>query len=344
MSLLSLAMATHLLAALAAEPLGPGDHSCRLESEGRTRTFLVHVPPDYDPGRPTPVVLIFHGTAMNARMMATLTGMSKKADEAGFIAVYPNGTGPTKLIWTFNCGGLAELESMSRPDDVAFTARLLDELASLVHVDSQRVFATGLSNGGMMCYRLAAELSDRIAAIAPVAGTIGIENYQPKRPVPVIHFHGTSDAIITWDGPSETTETIISFKPVDETMRLCAEANRCRPTPVTTDLPDVVDDGTSVTRQEYRPSQAGADVVLYKIHGGGHSWPGQASLERILGRATMDIAANDLIWDFFQKHPLHENVEGRSIATRPAASRFALPPRVTRQILHGYRSHSRASF
>ena len=120
---------------------------------------------------------------MNGAMMTQFCGMNKKADEAGFVAVYPNGTGAANMFLTWNAGGFVGKASDKKPDDVKFIASLLDDLATVVKVDPKRVYATGMSNGGMMCYRLAAELSDRIAAIAPVSGTIAIDKCNPRRPV-----------------------------------------------------------------------------------------------------------------------------------------------------------------
>ncbi len=331
-----------LTALVFADTLEPGDHLRKLDVEGHPRSYLVHVPPGYDPNQPTPVVLAYHGSTMNARMMATYSGLSKKADEAGFIAVYPNGFGHNKLTLLFNPGGLPEREGKTRPDDVAFTARLLDDLATVVNVDRRRVFATGLSNGGMMCYRLAAELSDRIAAIAPVAGTIAIAHFLPKRPVPIVHFHGTADSIVAWNGPDETTASIFSFKPVDESIRLSALVNHCDPDPVTEELPNVEDDGTTVTRQTYKPRPNGAEVILYKINGGGHTWPGHSSLDRLLGPSTQDISANDVMWEFFQSHPLPEG-QTRTLLARTAGPRTPLPFHVARRVVQDYRFVSRRS-
>src|SRR4051812_3080041 len=180
------------------DPLGPGDHTRTLMMGEQKRTYLVHVPKGYDPKKPAPVVLALHGAAMNGPMMVWFSGLNKKSDEAGFIVVYPSGTGIGPfLIW--NAGGLKGKLAEGRADDVAFIGKLLDDLGTVAKVDEKRVYACGMSNGGMMCYRLAAELSDRIAAIAPVAGTIAIEKSKPKRAVPVIHFHGSKDNIVPFE-------------------------------------------------------------------------------------------------------------------------------------------------
>src|SRR5215813_14013899 len=125
--MMSLTLAFGLL--FAADPLTPGDHLRKIDVDGLSRSYLVHVPEKYDPSRPIPIVLVFHGSAMNAKMMATYSGLNQKADEAGFIAVYPNGTGPTKLNLVFDAGGLPEPEEgKTRADDVAFTEQMLDDL------------------------------------------------------------------------------------------------------------------------------------------------------------------------------------------------------------------------
>ena len=154
------------LLAVSGTGLGPGDSVRSVKMGDETRTFLVHVPKNYDPKKPTPVVLILHGAFTNAAMTVHFTGMNEESDKAGFIAVYPNGTGSTDLFLFWNAGMGRLQAGKKQPDDVAFIGKVLDDLATVANVDSKRVYATGISNGGMMCYRLAAELSDRIAAIA----------------------------------------------------------------------------------------------------------------------------------------------------------------------------------
>jgi len=283
--------------------LTPGDHVRQIELDGRARSFLVHVPPKYDSRKPTPVVLVFHGAAMNAHMMAWFCGMNAKSDEAGFIAVYPNGTGVGDTLLTFNSWGKPTPGPNGRPDDVAFTARILDDLTGVVKMDTKRVFATGLSNGGFMSYRLAAELSDRIAAIAPVAGTLSVEA-KPTRAVSVIHFHGTADTFVPYEGPNRKTPRFLPFKSVDETIRTWVKLNGCPEQPQIAELPDIARDGTTVQRKTYGPGKDGSEVVLYTIRGAGHTWPGRKSRIGFLGLTTENISANDLIWDFFCRHPM----------------------------------------
>jgi polyhydroxybutyrate depolymerase len=187
---------------------------------------------------------------------------------------------------------------------VRFVAELLDDLANHVRVDPRRVYATGLSNGGMMCYRLAAELSERIAAIAPVAASMAIGDPKPGRPVPIMHFHGALDTIVPISGPGDDTPPFVRFRSVDESIRQWVKRNACPDEPAETEMPDVEDDGTRVKRCVYGPGTNGAEVVLFVIEGGGHTWPGQKSPLALMGASTLDISANDLIWEFFKRHAL----------------------------------------
>ena len=287
-----------------ADSLGPGEHFRSLEVDGRTRSYFIHIPSKYDPKQPTPVVLAFHGAMTNAPIMAVSSGLSAKADETGFIAVYPNGTGKGELFLVWNSGGFHGPGTEKLPDDVKFVEAILEELPKLVNVDPKRVYATGMSNGGMMCYRLAAELSHRIAAIAPVSGTMTVEKCQPRRPVPVMHFHGTNDKLVPFIGPNERTAKFVAFKSVEETIRIWAKIDGCPRKPKTTDLPHKADDGTTVKREVYGPGKEGAEVVLFVIQGGGHTWPGRQWPVPWLGNTTKDISANELMWEFFQKHPM----------------------------------------
>ncbi len=288
------------LSVLTAQMLPPGDHVRELRVADQFRSYSVHLPPSYDFRRPSPVVLVFHSAMMNGAMMARFCGLSEKADRSGFVVVYANGTGSTPLFLYWDAGGVRGRMS----DDVGYTAKLLDDLATVVNVDPKRVFATGMSNGAMMCYRLAAELSNRIAAIAPIAGTMAIDNCRPERSVSIIHFHGTKDGLVLFGGPDERTPKNIKFLSVEETIRVWAKNNGCPETPLVAEPQNLEDDGTSVRRSWYGPGKEGSEVILYTIEGGGHTWPGRDPRVRFLGKSTREISANDLMWDFFQKHPM----------------------------------------
>ncbi len=295
-----------LVALLAGEPtqesprLEPGDHKRTLTVGQRERSYLVHVPANYDPNKPTPVVVAFHGGGGNATKMIRFSGLNQKADQAGFLVVYPNGTGRLGFL-TFHGGNCCGYAMKNDVDDVQFTQEVLDDLAKVANVDPKRVFATGMSNGAIMSYRVASELSNRIAAIAPVGGPMGMETCQPQHPVSVIHFHGTDDQFAPFAGGKGRAAT--EFYSVKHSIENWVKANKCQQEPVVTKLPDTTDDEMTSTRTTYSRGKEGAEVVLISTEGGGHTWPGGPSRAWFLGKCTRDFSANDLMWEFFQKHP-----------------------------------------
>lgn len=288
--------------------LTAGDHTRTLRVGELERRYRVYIPKKYDASKATPVIVVFHGGGGNPESMIRLTGMNSKADEAGFMVVYPFGTGKlTNTLLTFNGGECCGYAMENKVDDVGFTRELLDDLAKVANVDADRIFATGLSNGGIMAHYLASELSDRIAAIAPVGGPLMLEAPHNKRPVPVIHFHGTADAFAPFKGGYGKgflgRSKVTSFRSVDHTIQNWVKANGCKTEPEIMSLPDKVDDKMKVTRKTWSGGKEDSEVVLIEIEGGGHTWPGQKPIVSILGESTMDISANDLMWEFFQKHP-----------------------------------------
>lgn len=284
---------TLLLAALLGadpDPLGPGDHTRSLKMGEQERSYLVHVPKGYDPKKPTLVVLALHGALMTGPMMAPFSGLNKKADEESFVVIYPSGLG---MFW--NAGSFRKGMG-GKTDDVAFIGKVLDDLGTVVKVDEKRVYACGMSNGAMMCYRLAAELSDRIAAVAPVAGTSLIEEIKLKRPVPVLHFHGRKDTFVPFEGRGRS---------VDDAIQKWVKLNGCDEK-LRADVLSKDGDEMKVTRKTYGSGKDGAEVVLVVIEGGGHTWPGMKPPVGFMGKSAMNISANDLIWEFFKKHSIKE--------------------------------------
>lgn len=296
-------MIATLLMALALVPgrfliLPPGDHVRTVTSGGAARSFQLHIPHRADPTLPVAVVLALHSAAMDGEGMRRFSGLDATSDVAGFVVAYPNGSGAGSFR-TWNVGGLAK----GSVDDVAYLTAVLDDIAGCLPVDARRVYATGMSNGAMMCYRLASERSDRIAAIAPVAGTMTVEGQRPTRPVPVIHFHGTEDRFVPYEGPAAGTPRWIGFHSVERTILAWSQANGCPRSPRVERLPDLFEDGTVVDRWTYGPGREDAAVVLYRIQGGGHTWPGRRPPLPLLGRSTRDVSANERIWAFFLEHP-----------------------------------------
>jgi len=284
------------------ESLTPADHVRTLTIDGRERSYLIHLPSNLDPNKPAPVVLLLHGAGASGSLMVPFTGMKKKADEAGFIAVYPNSSGIGPFL-AFNAGDFVGKLAGSA-DDVKFVDRLFDDLRTVVNVDPKRIFAAGMSNGGSMCYRLAAELSDRIAAIAAVAGTMAIAEASPHRPVSVLHFHGSEDRVVPFNGHRRRAGRLLKYRSVKETIRIWCEINGCPSTPQVTEFPWTDGARTVVHQMVYGPGKEGSEVVLIVVEGGGHTWPGQRPPIPFIGRSTLDVSANDLMWEFFQRHPM----------------------------------------
>ena len=193
---------------------------------------------------------------------------------------------------------------INKIDDVEFTRKVLDDLATTANIDSKRVFATRMSNGGIMSYRLASELSDQIAAIAPVGGPMGTDTCKPKRPVSVIHLHGTDDEPAPFKGGKGKGLSGTEFYSVEHSIQAWVKANGCEKEPVVTKILDTVKDGTTVTRKTYGSGKEGSEVVLIEIEGGGHTWPGQEPRLKAVGKSTKNVSANDLMWEFFEKHPM----------------------------------------
>ena len=186
---------------------------------------------------------------------------------------------------------------------VAQVRRMLDDLEQTYNVDRRRIYATGYSNGAMLCYRLACELSDRIAAIAPVSGTMGVEGPKPKRPVPVLHIHGLQDRNVPFvGGKGENQFQPNPHRSVDSTLQWWRKVNLCEKEPKLADSADY-------ERVSYTPDGGGADVELYKIKEGGHTWPGGSEFGRHLnvGRVVKAVPASQIIWDFFKLHPMESD-------------------------------------
>lgn len=292
-----------ILMVLDQAPIERGNQVRTIGTGDQKRTYILHVPPQFEPKKKIPLVIAFHGGGGNATKLSKGIGLSKKADEAGFLVAYPNGTGWFEEAYTFNAGNCCGYARDLNIDDVAFTRMMLDDISKEASIDKKRVFATGVSNGGMMAYRLASELSDRIAAIAPVSGTMGTRNCHPKCPVSVMHIHGTEDEYIPFNGGMGKGFSGTDFYSVDHSIQAWVKANRCDKEPKVEKIPDTAKDGTSITLKTYGSGMEGTEVVLVAVEGGGHTWPGLRTRLPELGKSTSNISANDVIWDFFVKHP-----------------------------------------
>jgi len=285
-----------------------------LIADRRKRTYYVHVPPQYDPQKPTPLVIVLHGGGRKALGAVRISEMNLKADEKGFIALYPNGTGKlmsSLLTWNSgNCCGYAMRHDI---DDVAFMRQLLKELPKEYSIDPNRIYIAGFSNGAMMAYKLAHELSGYIAAIAPVAGSMQYEpETAPVAPVSIIAFHGTADEYTPYyGGEVKNPRAPRVDKPVADAISFWVKHNECSEPPIR-------EESETIIKETYTNGKKGTEVVLYTIKDGGHAWPGgkKGNFYGNIDPPTQEISATDLMWDFFQRHP-KEQIEATFTTTNP---------------------------
>ena len=290
--------------------LKPGDHEFSLTHKTIKRSYLVRMPPQASANAPLPVVLNFHGGGGNARTHKWYSRMDETADREGFIAIYPNGTGGFgDRLLTWNAGNCCGAAALDRIDDVGFSLALLDDLARKTPTDSTRIYATGLSNGSMMAYRLAAEASDRIAAAAGVAGAMTLPNFAPKLPMAVMHIHSVDDQRALYDGGLGPVfpmiDTRVLHASVSSMLTKWMDHNRCS-TQGEAAIPVAgsgADEGHTATRYTWRPCGGGTEIVLWKLAGPGHVWPGgrRDFLPLLLGTSSAVIDANREMWAFFRR-------------------------------------------
>ncbi|HEY3142538.1 MAG TPA: PHB depolymerase family esterase [Acidimicrobiales bacterium] len=295
--------------------VSPGVEKVTMTSGGVERWYLQHLPPAYDGEEPVPLVVDIHGYSEGAEFHATNSGLGEFGDTKGFVTITPQALGDVPF-WDTALGSA----------DLAFVGDLLDQVEETLCVDEARIYATGLSNGAMMTSSVACAYADRIAAVAPVAGVTQVEDCDPEQPVPVVAFHGTEDPFLNYTGgfgpavaslPAPDGQgTLGDLSPeqqadmndtagatgiaVPDVMAGWADRNGCDADP-----PEETTEADDVTVLTFA-CPAGADVELYRIEGGGHTWPGSHALEGVdfVGKTTFSISANDVMWAFFQDHPL----------------------------------------
>ncbi len=302
-----------------APPHRMSKESGTIEVAGLQRTYLLYVPSAYDGSQLVPLVIVLHGGGGSGRNVEAFTvgQFNDLAEMDGFLVAYPDAVKypAAKRNWNDGRNVWRYPAQRNNVDDVGFLSALIDHLIAAHHVDPQRVYATGPSNGGHMSLRLGCELSEKLAAIAPVIGELPeplAKSCAPVRRLPVLMINSVTDPMVPWQGGwihfgMERMGRGIS---VPETVRFWADRNGCASTPEAVQLPDVdPQDGTRVRREVYRGCKEGADVILYAVEGGGHTWPGayQYATEKVVGRTSFDINASQLIWGFFKSHQLHKN-------------------------------------
>jgi polyhydroxybutyrate depolymerase len=272
---------------------------------GRERTFMLHLPQGYQAGASYPAVFAFHGGMGDGNKIEGQAGLVPYSDRHGFIAVYPN-SGETQ----WNDGR----STVQGKDDVGFIRALVDHLAANFGVDRRRLFATGPSNGGMMVQRLACDSTDLFRAYASVVANMPADyvgRCRPSRPVPLMLMNGTEDRLMPWAGGDIPGRgfidigaggTVISAM---QTLDFWSTFDRCRRSEMTP-MPDRVNDGTRVFRHKLSQCNGNSEVMLYRVEGGGHTWPGSSPGRgsRLVGATSQDINATQLIIDFFRLYGL----------------------------------------
>lgn len=259
--------------------------------DGIEREYLLSIPTSYDPnGEAFPLVFSFHGFTSNANQQRNYTGMDETAENNGFIVCYPEGIGNAWNVgWNFG----------STEDDIGFTEAMIEKIASDYKISRQQIYSCGMSNGGYFSYRLACELSHKIAAIASVTGSFTdniLETCSPSRKIPIMEIHGTDDLIVPYNGMEGTAI------PIEDVVAFWVDHNACTMEPDTTAIPNTnASDGCTSEMIEYLICDEESEIVFIKITGGGHTWPG-ATIN--LPGTSQDYDGNQLIWDFFNRHRL----------------------------------------
>ncbi len=282
-----------------------------IKVDGRVRTFLIYEPPHYNKSRRNPLVIALHGGGGDAQKMEKLTNyeFNRLADRYGFMVVYPEAV---EKHWNDGRGIEDYTSQRENVDDVKFISRLIDFMVENYSVDPKRVYVTGMSNGAIMSFRIAYELGNKVAAIAPVAGEIPYNvfaNETPIAPVSVLMINGLEDPLVPWDGGyvhfrDRKLGRVIG---VEKSLEVWVKKDNCTVLKDKHYLPDKADDGTRVWLKEYRNNTTGEEVLLYGIDGGGHAWPGGSQYfpEGVIGKTSRDIDACQVIWSFFSNHTLN---------------------------------------
>jgi len=277
------------------------DTSITLHVGGRDRTYLVHAPSGQR-GHTLPLVVLLHGHSGTGAGMVRLTSFNAIADRAQFLVAYPDGV---ERSWA-DGRGITEADQQ-HVDDVAFFLALLDDIARRWPVDTTRVYAAGISNGGFMAERLACDAQGRLAGIGVVAATLSdslVARCRLPRPVSVMTMHGTEDPLVPFEG-GEVRGHRGRVQSAPSSAATWARWNHCTAAPTERAWPDTAGDGTLVSEDRYEGCTRGVAVVAFRITGGGHTWPGgpQYLTVRLVGRASRNLAGSEALWEFFAAHP-----------------------------------------
>lgn len=268
--------------------------------QGRERTFLVHIPEKVRGMKDVALVFVLHGGGGTPKSVAALSGFSKLADDEGFIVVYPQAV---NRHWNDGREVRRFLSHREKVDDVGFIEVLIDTLVPELGVDSRRIYAVGISNGGMMCHRLGIELSHRLGAFATVAASLPekLTNKTPKMPISVLMINGTADPVVPFEGGGvgvfASRGRVVS---VAQAVEFWVKMNGCDSQPTKTTL--VSDGDLTVQKTVYQNGRFGTEVEFLTVVGGGHTWPGGRERPSRFGKKSDAVNATRVVWEFFSKH------------------------------------------
>jgi polyhydroxybutyrate depolymerase len=273
---------------------GPGSYTVRQPYADIERSYRVYIPERYsDEGDPVPLLIVMHGAGGDGASAEAMTGFNTLAEAENFIAVYPNGV---NNAWNDGRQGDPRISNI---DDVRFLSDVVEFMGRSLNIDPQRVYATGYSMGGMMAFRLGCERPDLFAAVGSVASTMPyylLDRCDGTAPIPVIVFHGTDDRVVPWTGISN------AYLSAGQTIGYWGDHNACTGDFPIENMPDAdPTDHTQVLRQAL--TECAADMVLYGVFWGGHTWPGHPINPALqLGQTSLDVDASAVIWEFFEAH------------------------------------------
>ena len=289
-------------------PIAPWDRVENVQLGGFSRHFIVHVPPTFDSKRQLAVVIMLHGAGGTGPQAMEQTGWDRKADHEDFIAVFPDGVAerpklPASFLLnpqTWNEGSGRHASGKRNDGDVEFIAYIIDTLEARYGADPRRIFVTGFSNGASMTFRAGVELSDKLAAIAPVAGHLLIHDHQLKRPLPTLYIIGRDDPLeLPRGGVLQIRGEQVVQPPIDQNLAQWRALDGCSAMPS--------DDARSsgVEKVTFDECHDGAEVVEYFVDDMGHVWPGGVNRlpARLVGKPSDKLNATDVIWNFFKTHP-----------------------------------------
>ncbi len=287
-----------------------------LTYKGLVRTYLLHVPPGYVNTKPTSLIIALHGGFGSALNIENQSQLSIKSNEANFIVVYPEGI-KVLGIRTWNAGGCCGAAGSFNIDDVGFIDALIKKLSAEYSIDHKRIFATGISNGGMMSYRLASELANKIAAVAPVAATMVLKTaVNPSRSVPIIHFHSFNDTNVPYTGGVGSGVSGHYNPPLDSVFTVWMNVNGCIKR-------DTIKNDQNYLLVKWSNCNNNSEIHFYMTRDGGHSWPG--GVKYLPGdEPSKVINADDLMWEFFQAHPMPDSVSDVDEQSKNIPNEFQL--------------------